>query len=389
MICAVTQEGPFDLAMTRQTRTTRWPGGRLNRLIAGLLLLAAMLGVVPAEATPHREATTCLQRQLNALGHDAGADDGVMGPKTRRALAAYERAAGAPLSTRRLTAASAIVFCRALGRTIKQMRVYWPSEQQPFEVVLARDVPEAERVAVDAAIRRAQRVYFDQHDLTVPQTIRVIVGSKRQDLVQLLRQHALPHVTSRSFDAAFNRFCGLPDQPGGFAYDGAIVICLGTGRPALGKPQVQPLVLHEVFHEIQNQLSGFLDVTSADPAFLNRRGPAWLIEGSAEAAATLALTPGYTHALLPRAFRLSLAEGDRDLADLERWITDPAVFPRLYSHGAYAAMLLGRSGGIPALAGFYQRLGSGQSWRDAFKESFGRDAAEFYVQFQQDALAGL
>ena len=364
-------------------------GGRLIRILTGVLLLLGVLAAQSVNATPHKTATICLQRQLNALGHDAGADDGVMGPKTRRALAAYERASGAPLSTRRLTAASAVVFCRQLGRTIRQMRVYWPSEQLPFEVVTTPDVADAARVGVDAAIRKAQRVYFDRHGLQVPLTIRIIVGSERGALMKLLRQYALPHVTRRSFDAAFNRFCGLPDQPGGFAYDGAIVICLGKGRVASGKSLVQPLVLHEVFHEIQNQLSGFLDVTSDSPVFLDRRGPAWLIEGSAEAAATLALTPRYTHALLPRAFRLSLAEGARDLSALDRWTTDPTAFPRLYTHGAYAAMLLAETGGISALAGFYQRLGQGYSWRAAFEQSFGRDAAEFYVQFQQDALAGL
>lgn len=65
--------------------------GRLADRIAG----AGELSVAPVPAPRlNREQVLTLQRTLNQLGHDAGSEDGLLGPGTRKALARYQQAQG-------------------------------------------------------------------------------------------------------------------------------------------------------------------------------------------------------------------------------------------------------------------------------------------------------
>ena len=66
--------------------------GRLADRIAG----AGELSVAPVPAPRlNREQVTQLQATLNTLGHNAGPEDGLLGPGTRQALARYQQAQGA------------------------------------------------------------------------------------------------------------------------------------------------------------------------------------------------------------------------------------------------------------------------------------------------------
>ncbi|MCK0154178.1 lytic murein transglycosylase [Alcanivorax sp. S6407] len=65
--------------------------GRLADRIAG----AGELSVAPVPAPRlNREQVTLLQQTLNQLGHEAGAEDGLLGPGTRKALARYQQSKG-------------------------------------------------------------------------------------------------------------------------------------------------------------------------------------------------------------------------------------------------------------------------------------------------------
>lgn len=65
--------------------------GRLADRIAG----AGELSVAPVPAPRlNREQVMAVQRTLNTQGHDAGPEDGLMGPGTRKAIARYQQANG-------------------------------------------------------------------------------------------------------------------------------------------------------------------------------------------------------------------------------------------------------------------------------------------------------
>ncbi len=66
-----------------------------GRLIGfGILIMG--LGLLCATAWAQDENVLKAQRLLNALGYDPGKADGVMGPRTRRAIAAYQRSNNLP-----------------------------------------------------------------------------------------------------------------------------------------------------------------------------------------------------------------------------------------------------------------------------------------------------
>lgn len=60
---------------------------------------AASMGDIP-DFGPDRGSVLWAQQKLNALGYDAGAEDGDMGPRTRAALAAFQRDSGLAVTSR-------------------------------------------------------------------------------------------------------------------------------------------------------------------------------------------------------------------------------------------------------------------------------------------------
>jgi len=68
--------------------------GHLADRLAGAGGLASSLA--PAPALPSRSRLEAMQLRLAALGFDPGEPDGLLGPATRRALRAFQRAAGLP-----------------------------------------------------------------------------------------------------------------------------------------------------------------------------------------------------------------------------------------------------------------------------------------------------
>lgn len=66
----------------------------LNEIVNGKKRVVRKSYANPAKQAKQREERREIQRRLNALGFDAGAPDGIFGPRTRRAIMAFERSIG-------------------------------------------------------------------------------------------------------------------------------------------------------------------------------------------------------------------------------------------------------------------------------------------------------
>ena len=99
-----------------------------------LLLVASLVGLPPADAAfdPDVEA---VQTRLSALGYEPGPADGLIGPRTRSAIAAFRDDRGLPPGGRIDT-----VLLGALG-LIESPE---PSPPEPEPLPDADDLPEAE-----------------------------------------------------------------------------------------------------------------------------------------------------------------------------------------------------------------------------------------------------
>lgn len=137
------------------------------------------------------------------------------------------------------------------------------------------------------------------------------------------------------------------------------------------------IIAHEAFHILQSELAGR---DAAAPS----TGPAWLTEGSADLVATEILSVNRLVQLEDAiaAWHSDARPGSPPLADLESYA---AFVPENHPFGvsALAADRLVQGGiGDTAFIAFYETVGRGTPWRDAFKAAFLRSLEAFYGDFE-------
>ena len=125
-----------------------------------------------------------------------------------------------------------------------------------------------------------------------------------------------------------------------------------------------------------------------------RKGAAWLSEGSAEFAARRALSLDLwfdpVNHWQYRSDRYRIARGakrvDTPLRDMESWEDFPGG--DAYSYSMMAAELLASRAGEGAILRYYALLTRETDWRDAFESAFGLTVDDFYVLFEAHRAAG-
>jgi hypothetical protein len=143
----------------------------------------------------------------------------------------------------------------------------------------------------------------------------------------------------------------------------------------------QKIIAHEIFHIFQDQL----DRLSSEPSSqVWRSGPVWLHEGAAEmvgyrVAADRRLFPSYASVLVSQ---IGVAKQiSTPLSSLQTY--NEAQIPNVYSlfHVAVDHLVNVAPGGLSALTAYYNALGSGMSWPQAFRAAFGMSVDAYYANF--------
>jgi hypothetical protein len=160
---------------------------------------------------------------------------------------------------------------------------------------------------------------------------------------------------------------------------GVVLLRLGPGwfdDTVFPRRQVgRATVTHEIYHIFQiDALRG----KNYDPA----RGPAWLLEGSAQwlAYRVMSAQLGTAWDTVLSTERERMRSDSSSLQSLE----DLGVFARSaapYSLGLTAVDLLVEGRTLGDIAMFYRQLGQGEPWQAAFASAFGTSPGEFYEKF--------
>lgn len=316
-------------------------------------------------------AAGCLQRQLNALGYGPVTEDGQIGPETRAALARYEAVVGV-LPARELRRETAIIYCRKLGLRHSTARQIWPAAAAPWQVVADPEVPEVAVRLVHSALRVMQDFLRAEVGVEIAGPFILVIGRDRESIADLAAAY-LPEKFTRSgtlYD--LTRTCAGP-YVAGLSYPGLIMLCLPKNSDRMPRQvsnDIRWVVSHELVHEVQWQMTGRVSQKS-DSVILAERGPGWLIEGTAEVLSNRRMTVDDAMWYFRRVRDLS-SDMSRDLAELELYGQAQSAGDRLYVVGAGAASQLAiRESGLPGLVAFYDQLGEGTPWPEAFTETFG------------------
>ncbi len=332
---------------------------------AFLILLCLCLSTGARADAP---SALCVQEQLAAAGFDPGGTDGIVGRRTRSALAAY--AAGRDdLPKRPLGDDSAVVWCRVLGLDDKRLRAYWPSNGNPVRYVLGETITQPFKPLLLGTVESVRLDLVRITGVDLANRITLVAASSRSELEAAIKSHMgwrrLPAATRELAKEA----CGWPGGFGGFAMPSLVAICRdGEIHPS---PSSDPdafrefrlLLAHEFFHAVQLQLLGSSLDHATDRQTLASDGPLWLVEGAAELFAGMVL--GHTEESFREWARTRVAGDTTGLASLELMADRRQRREEVYLVGRLAAADLATRNGLAGVIRFYELTGRTGDWRAA------------------------
>ena len=357
-----------------------------------LIFLALLL--LPLLAFPARsdaeEYVLCLQRQLNALGYDAGPEDGLWGKRTRAAALAL-RAENPKLTENPYLAnasrASAIAWCREVGSknfrtrryrpSIKEPDFYFGPEYSPIQKNMVR------RSAADAWAFLKSNLNFDMAsriDVVAGRDPRKIAG----DIKKLNRNRGY-----QAFPDQYERIrkkCTDSRHWTAYAYFDFVMVCSDKEMSddtvwTDDHPWLTRVFVHEFIHSFQSEYSLAKTLAASGKSRLETMGPGWMIEGAAMMAELEFLDHG----------KLSLHS-----TPFTKFLQAPAKESKLrlskmgrvrkaeeYEVARFAAYLLAKRVSVSRMMDYWRLLGHGKSQNQAFTEIFGMGLKEFEEHFQK------
>jgi predicted metalloprotease with PDZ domain len=143
------------------------------------------------------------------------------------------------------------------------------------------------------------------------------------------------------------------------------------------------LAAHEYFHLAQYRLVGAEITREFYGAEIGREtplGPNWLLEGSAEYFSWRVMQDAELLSLNDYVRRLDMRD-DVDPADLETYLDFYLTGQDSYDASLRAVAFLLASNDEQDLMRYYFEIGRGETWRDAFRSSFGQSLESFYQAY--------
>lgn len=346
----------------------------LNVLAA---VAAFLFFALPANAQLS-DGIRCVQEQLSAGGYAPGPIDGIAGPQTDGALRRYEADHGA-VTSRRLDVTLGNAVCRRIGLNDSSLREFWPSNEGAFDVHFPEGSETLLRAWFNLALPRAEEHVATVFDVELAGRDLIIVGRTGDEVRALVREHYDLGLNSYDFDD----LCDVTEGSiGGRAYPGMAVFCVPSARQ-VPRRRVEFVVAHEVTHLVQFQLAGATPSTHGVQAVVDASGPIWLIEGGAQAFAFTASDRGNYPLWQFRNFEIGVYGPDMpDLSTIEHHGTRETQIEAIYRAGSIAASDLIDVTGFPSHVTFFELLGQGVPWPEAFDAAFKVSVDAFYAHFQ-------
>ena len=168
------------------------------------------------------------------------------------------------------------------------------------------------------------------------------------------------------------------------AQNGTIFVHLGsTGWIQSNELARTKILVHEAFHVLQEQLAGPRALVSGDTD-VPVAGPRWLSEGAAEYIAFRAVSDnGSASFEATRARWASVTKTvTGPLSSLEIATGTRALGAPVYDISPLAVARLVVSSRDSALVAYWEAIGRGVPWREAFAAAFGRSVEAFYEEFE-------
>jgi len=245
--------------------------------------------------------------------------------------------------------------------------------------VFSDDLPQETQAEIRDAVALAAG-WLEQNTGTRAKSVTVFAYTNVDALAQA---HSEWFDIPGSFAVTRERFLG------GGAEAGAGAIFIYTTGPVwlsmLSRSDRYGVVAHEYFHVAQSLLHKRYPEDFAIPHDQVRsQGPAWLVEGSANYVAHRVLADnGLLDYAAVRASAIADARSSAvPLNAMESNTGFASVGNLQWPISELAADFLVQQTGVPALLSFWDAIGRGSAWKDAFQSAFGQTVDSFYAGFE-------
>ena len=348
----------------------------LFRASIAYLLLAGSALATPAAGV------RCVQDQLNASGFDAGVADGQIGGRTRAALATFSAETGFRAG-RAFEKGTAVAFCRQIGLAQPELKAFWPSRTATLEVVAEPGISPAILAIITSRSPKIHAEAASRLGLELAGADRVVVGTSASSLRRMISEQIDYRILD--LDQDLQEDCASSRNLSGGTAPGIVWVC-GNPEARLASgieyDWLEFFLAHEILHLIQFQVSGTVEPNASTGEALRDEGPVWLQEGLAQVFANTVATDA-TEAEY-RDIMESRFEGSA-LPDLSGLEDRPALARdqnTVYRAGAIGASDLVIEHGYLPFGQFYESLGEGSPWDQAFDQAFGVPPDVFYQSYR-------
>lgn len=353
------------------------------------------MGSVPqiSAAKPH-DLSLCVQEQLHILGYDPGPADGAIGPNTRSALAEFLAGKGASVERLsrlpRLTRASAVSWCREIGKAFLETRSTMPGWDQP-EIHVAPNIANLKDPLMKSLVLRSRERLLRITGVQPASDLDILVATNAEDIITLLKERfrdrglrfdaSIPkHVKARCSDKYAIAAAALRHQ---------IYLCLHPDRAQdqnwlhRNSAKLQAVMVHEFVHHMQRDLSNDKTphyVRKGQKNVRRRLGPGWMIEGTAQIFERESLALSNRRMKRLNAFHLRNRVLSTGLKMQDVMASDSVRDGEDYLISHFATKILAEKFGNDALVQYWQAVGDHGNWDKAFSKTYGMTLDDYMDQ---------
>lgn len=332
----------------------------------------------------------CVQEQLQALEIETGPIDGLLGPATKRGLGELIDKRPILASLPNLTPRTAVTWCREIAESDPRLRRFTPAAKRRDNIVVENKENENLRQMVINADSKARAFYERNYGIVPAAGYSILVGHTSAWLYNSLeslreKDGRLGRIKRSSLvnRCSNGRFSA-------FATRAVIVLCFdeavfGPDVPLTSYYDIMyGVMVHEVAHHIQQELVGdvveFYQKANAEPWM----GPAWMLEGHAtvmERRQKESINV-YVDSLVTVWFKAKGAKST--LSQLRKGGRISST--EEYDVSTFAVLLLSKRFGDEAVWNYFEQIGRGFTWAEAFQNAFGLDLFNFEKVYQTELL---
>jgi hypothetical protein len=350
--------------------------------MAGYARTLVLLWLGMATGAVADEAGRCVQEQLSALGHYAGAIDGQIGRQSLAAFAALKSAqpeAVGAVDAPDFSASSALAWCVGLGGAFSEAEPvylrYQAALESGFTFDVADNVPPAQVEQIEEGLSIARAYIARTFGEDIP------LDARKRMTVKIVATGKGNTEPGGGGGAATAMAMGL-DVPRPFFDVANEQWSQNTqGRGWTTRADNLKTVVHEYAHGWQMML-GAMDIN-------NQPLGNWMNEGIAEYVGYSAMADaGLIKWSDAQRFMLRSSAGEETAHSLEAFGTTQS--PAWAGHVGFVALdwlITDTGNGIVALKSLADEINAGRSQRQAFANTFGIELADFYRQFDDWAKA--